>query len=56
MSCSYSVRLYVYHSIRGNVETPKGYWVVSLADRMLRVRPEGQGAYLLEVRKRYECS
>src|SRR5262249_17092092 len=33
------------------VETPKGYWVVSLADRMLRVRSDGQGAYRLEVRK-----
>jgi superfamily II DNA or RNA helicase len=36
------------------VETPKGYWVVSLADRMLRVRPDGQGAYRLEVRQRQE--
>jgi superfamily II DNA or RNA helicase len=36
------------------VETPKGYWVVSLADRMLRVRSDGQGAYLLEVRTREE--
>src|SRR5262245_52212544 len=36
------------------VETPKGYWVVSLADRMLRVRSDGQGAYRLEVRKRDE--
>jgi superfamily II DNA or RNA helicase len=36
------------------VETPKGYWVVSLTDRMLRVRPDGQGAYRLEVRKRDE--
>ena len=36
------------------VETPKGYWVVNLADRMLRVRPDGQGAYRLEVRKREE--
>jgi superfamily II DNA or RNA helicase len=36
------------------VETPKGYWVVSLADRMLRVRPDGQGTYRLEVRKRDE--
>jgi superfamily II DNA or RNA helicase len=36
------------------VATPKGYWVVSLADRMLRVRPDGQGAYLLEVCKREE--
>src|SRR5215510_9237162 len=34
------------------VETPKGYWVVNLADRMLRVRPDGQGTYRLEVRKR----
>src|SRR5262249_49266456 len=34
------------------VETRKGYWVVSLADRMLRVRPDGQGTYLLEVRRR----
>jgi superfamily II DNA or RNA helicase len=33
------------------VETPKGYWVVNLADRMLRVRPDGQGTYRLEVRK-----
>src|SRR5262245_46752077 len=38
------------------VETPKGYWVVNLADRMLRVRPDGQGAYRLEVRKRDERS
>jgi superfamily II DNA or RNA helicase len=38
------------------VETPKGYWVVSLADRMLRVRPDGQGAYLLEVRQISERS
>jgi hypothetical protein len=36
------------------VETPKGYWVVSLADRMLRVRPDGQGTYRLEMRKRDE--
>jgi superfamily II DNA or RNA helicase len=36
------------------VETPKGYWVVSLADRMVRVRPDGQGAYRLEVRQRAE--
>ena len=36
------------------VETPKGSWVVSLADRMLRVRPDGQGTYRLEVRKRDE--
>jgi ATP-dependent helicase IRC3 len=36
------------------VETPKGAWVVSLADRMLRVRPDGQGTYALEVRKRDE--
>ena len=36
------------------VETPKGYYVVSLTDRMLRVRPDGQGAYRLEVRKRDE--
>jgi len=36
------------------VETPKGAWVVSLADRMLRVRPDGQGTYRLEVRKRDE--
>jgi superfamily II DNA or RNA helicase len=38
------------------VETPKGYWVVSLADRMLRVRPDGHGAYLLEVHRREEKS
>src|SRR5215216_4556196 len=38
------------------VETPKGYWVVNLADRMLRVRPDGQGMYLLEVRTRDERS
>jgi len=38
------------------VETPKGYWVVNLADRMLRVRPDGQGTYRLEVRKREERS
>jgi superfamily II DNA or RNA helicase len=38
------------------VETPKGYWVVNLADRMLRVRPDGQGTYRLEVRKRDERS
>ena len=36
------------------VETPKGYWVVNLADRMLRVRPDGEGIYRLEVRKREE--
>jgi superfamily II DNA or RNA helicase len=36
------------------VETRKGYWVVSLADRMLRVRADGQGTYRLEVRKREE--
>ena len=36
------------------VETPKGSWVVSLADRMLRVRPDGQGTYRLEVRTRDE--
>src|SRR5919197_1949372 len=36
------------------VETPKGYWVVNLADRMLRVRPDGQGTYRLEVRTRDE--
>jgi superfamily II DNA or RNA helicase len=36
------------------VETRKGYWVVSLADRMLRVRPDGQGTYRLEVRGRDE--
>jgi superfamily II DNA or RNA helicase len=36
------------------VETPRGYWVVSLADRMLRVRPDGQGTYRLEVRKHKE--
>ena len=36
------------------VETPSGYWVVSLADRMLRVRGDGQGSYRLEVRKRDE--
>ena len=29
----------------------KGIPVVNLADRMLRVRPDGQGAYRLEVRK-----
>ena len=34
------------------VATPKGYWVVSLADRMLRVRSDGAGAYLLEMRQR----
>src|SRR5205823_3623320 len=34
------------------VATAKGYWVVSLADRMLRVRPDGQGTYRLEVRQR----
>jgi superfamily II DNA or RNA helicase len=34
------------------VETAKGYWVVSLADRMLRVRPDGQSTYRLEVRTR----
>ena len=38
------------------METPKGFWVVNLADRMLRVRPDGQGAYRLEVRKREERS
>jgi hypothetical protein len=31
-----------------------GAWVVSLADRMLRVRPDGQGTFRLEVRKRDE--
>ena len=36
------------------VGTRKGYWVVSLVDRMLRVRPDGQGTYRLEVRKRDE--
>src|SRR4029450_9927058 len=36
------------------VETPMGAWVVNLADRMLRVRPDGQGTYRLEVRKRDE--
>ena len=36
------------------VETAKGYWVVSLADRLLRVRTDGQGAYRLEVRTREE--
>src|SRR5262245_39863524 len=36
------------------VATAKGYWVVSLADRMLRVRPDGQGTYRLEARKRDE--
>src|SRR5262249_49021454 len=36
------------------VVTPKGYWVVNLTDRMLRVRPDGYGTYLLEVRKRDE--
>jgi superfamily II DNA or RNA helicase len=34
------------------VETRAGAWVVSLADRMLRVRPDGAGTYLLEVRQR----
>jgi superfamily II DNA or RNA helicase len=34
------------------VETRKGYWVVSLADRMVRVRADGQGTYRLEVRTR----
>ena len=36
------------------VETPLGAWVVSLADRMLRVRADGQGTFRLEVRKRDE--
>jgi superfamily II DNA or RNA helicase len=37
------------------VETPrKGYWVVSLAGRMLRVRPDSQGLYRLEVRQQEE--
>ena len=36
------------------VETHKGYWVVNLADRMLRVRSDGYGTYRLEVRKRDE--
>jgi len=36
------------------VETPRGYWVVNLADRMLRVRSGGDGTYRLEVRKRDE--
>jgi hypothetical protein len=34
------------------VETRKGAWVVSLADRMLRVRADGQGTYQLEMRQR----
>jgi superfamily II DNA or RNA helicase len=34
------------------VETPRGAWVVSLADRMLRVRGDGSGTYRLEVRQR----
>ena len=38
------------------VETPMGAWVVSLADRMLRVRSDGHGGYRLEVRKREEKS
>jgi hypothetical protein len=33
---------------------PKATGVVSLADRMLRVRPDGQGTYRLAVRKRDE--
>jgi len=36
------------------VQTLKGYWVVSLADRMLRVRSDGHGTYLLEVNTRGE--
>ena len=41
----------IWRSAHGStgVETPK-HWVVNLADRM-RVRPDGQGAYRLEVRK-----
>ena len=35
-------------------ECARWSWVVNLADRMLRVRPDGQGAYRLEVRKRDE--
>jgi superfamily II DNA or RNA helicase len=34
------------------VETARGAWVVSLADRMLRVCPDGLGTYRLEVRTR----
>ena len=34
------------------VETQRGFWVVSLADRMLRVRPDDQGTYCLEMRQR----
>jgi hypothetical protein len=36
------------------VQTPMGAWVVSLTDRMLRVRGDGAGTYRLEVRKRDE--
>jgi superfamily II DNA or RNA helicase len=36
------------------VQTPKGYWVVSLADRTLRVRSDGAGTYLLEANARGE--
>jgi superfamily II DNA or RNA helicase len=37
------------------VETLRhGYWTVNLAGRMLRVRPDGQGRYRLEVRQRDE--
>lgn len=36
------------------VKTGKGYWVVNLADRMLRVRPDGYGTYRLEVQGRTE--
>jgi superfamily II DNA or RNA helicase len=36
------------------VETRRGFWVVNLADRMLRVRPDGQGTYLIEGRQRDE--
>ena len=34
--------------------TKRSYWVVSLADRLVRVRPDGHGTYRLEVRQRHE--
>jgi len=36
------------------VQTSKGYWVVSLREQTLRIRPEGHDRYRLEVRTRGE--
>jgi superfamily II DNA or RNA helicase len=36
------------------VETPKGYWVVVLREQTLRIRPEGNDRYRLEVHTRGE--